>query len=118
MQFISNHTTFPTNRSYLVIKVEIRLPKGRQCLHFLLIGIHQVLCKFGSHILLASTRSNVLLGRGSEKAFNECLWGRPIASARRVLIFIHKSAVSLVAVRLISLAQQTWGTWVGDDVSI
>ncbi len=27
----------------------------------------------GSQVLLASTSSNVLLGRGFEKAFNECL---------------------------------------------
>ncbi len=29
--------------------------------------------KIGSQILLAFTSSNVLLGRSSEKAFNECL---------------------------------------------
>ncbi len=29
--------------------------------------------KIDSLLLLASTSSNVLLGRGSEKAFNECL---------------------------------------------
>ncbi len=29
--------------------------------------------KVGSQLLLTSTSSNVLLGRGSKKAFNECL---------------------------------------------
>ncbi len=35
--------------------------------------VYATTSKIGSQLLLASTSSNVLLGRGSEKAFNECL---------------------------------------------
>ncbi len=34
--------------------------------------------EIGSQLLLASTSSNVLLGQGSEKAFNECLGVRNV----------------------------------------
>ncbi len=35
--------------------------------------IYATTSQIGSQLLLASTSSNVLLGQGSEKAFNECL---------------------------------------------
>ncbi len=35
--------------------------------------VYNTTSKIGSQLLLDSTRSNVLLGQGSEKTFNECL---------------------------------------------
>ncbi len=48
-----------------------RLP----CLVVHVTFVYSTTSEIGSQIVLASTSSNVLLGRGPEKTFNECLGG-------------------------------------------
>ncbi len=61
--------------------------------------------KNGNQLILASTSSNVLPGRGSKKAFNEWLWGEmPLStlSSESILGYLLSIGVKYVIVVLVN----------------